>query len=62
MSYDNLSREEYGDVWVCSVLSRAITFRIPFRIYLSHRITEVTLRKQAYSNTLKILPPKNENF
>ena len=21
-----------------------------------------TLRKQAYSNTLKILPPKNENF
>ena len=25
-------------------------------------IIEVSLRKHAYSNTLKILPPKNENF
>ena len=26
------------------------------------RILIFTLRKQAYSNILKILPPKNENF
>ena len=29
--------------------------------YLELRLT-IALRKHAYSNTLKILPPKNENF
>ena len=29
---------------------------------ISPRIRAISLRKQAYSNILKILPPKNENF
>ena len=29
---------------------------------LRHRIFFFSLRKHAYSNILKILPPKNENF
>ena len=28
----------------------------------SEKVLVDTLRKQAYSNVLKILPPKNENF
>ena len=34
---------------------------IIFRIYYS-KMFWFTLRKHAYSNILKILPPKNENF
>ena len=30
--------------------------------WLVKSVLEVTLRKHAYSNILKILPPKNENF
>ena len=30
--------------------------------YLSLELKDYTLRKHAYSNILKILPPKNENF
>ena len=29
---------------------------------IHYTIVKNTLRKHAYSNTLKILPPKNENF
>ena len=31
-------------------------------MYKSATTSENALRKHAYSNTLKILPPKNENF
>ena len=30
--------------------------------YLSLELKDYTLRKHAYSNILKILPPKDENF
>ena len=32
------------------------------QLYVQKNIIYVTFRKHAYSNTLKILPPKNENF
>ena len=31
-------------------------------LFLSETVLVISLRKQAYSNILKILPPKNENF
>ena len=33
-----------------------------FPVYLDIYFFPYTLRKHAYSNALKILPPKNENF
>ena len=30
--------------------------------YKSHNMIQISLRKHAYSNILKISPPKNENF
>ena len=37
-----------------------ILIKIPFELF--HRFRLTTLRKQAYSNTLKILPPNMTNF
>ena len=38
------------------------TYRHTIQTVLVCSTAEVTLRKQAYANILKILPPKNENF
>ena len=53
MGQDTLCRKHPGPVAVVSA---------PYFRSQGPRFESCSLRKHAYSNTLKILPPKNENF
>ena len=46
----------------CIVNRFSLLFGFKLRFGVSHCTPQVPLRKHAYSNILKILPPKNENF
>ena len=52
----------YRKVHPSRVLECSLVLYLYYWYFPAHKQTQLSLRKHAYSNILKILPPKNENF
>ena len=65
-----MGKRVFGDIWTAraagqSTHPRGLKLAFPIRFQINRQTVHVwvrTLWKHAYSNILKILPPKNENF
>ena len=60
--YDKLQSNYWGEKFFFFISVRYHNINCRFGEAIPMRTYKLSLRKQAYSNVLKILPPKNENF